>query len=92
MTQGQAPARVIVAGSLNLDLVLTVPRLPAALVDAGVDAAAVRVEPGEASGRAMVTVDDRGANCIVVVSGANSLVGSDHVTSVPFTAGDVLVA
>jgi ribokinase len=39
----------------------------------GIDVSAVVVAGGVATGRALITVDERGENCIVVIPGANSL-------------------
>lgn len=58
----------------------------------GVDTAAVRVCPGEPTGHALVVVDERGENSIVVVPGANDLVGEREVAAVDgLGAGDVLL-
>jgi ribokinase len=141
MTPGPTNARVVVAGSLNLDLIVVVPRLPIpgetvaatgrhdgpggkglnqavaaaragaptafvgclgdddagrrlldALVAEGIDTSAVRIEPGVASGVALVAVDESGANSIVVVPGANSWVQPGEVGAVAVGGHDVLVA
>ena len=41
----------------------------------GVESGAVAVVPGLGTGVAVITVDDRGQNCIVVVAGANAMIG-----------------
>jgi ribokinase len=119
---------IVVVGSLNVDLVVRVPRLPApgettlggdvarypggkganqavavarlgqpvsmvgrvgdddggrllldVLAADGVDASGVRVTPGVPSGTALITVDERGENVIVVSPGANARVSADDV-------------
>ena len=47
--------------------------------DDGVDVTAVAVLPGEATGRALITVDEHAENSIVVVAGANALLRADTV-------------
>ncbi|MGI9529358.1 MAG: ribokinase [Acidimicrobiia bacterium] len=54
--------------------------LTAKLVDEGIDVSGVRTLPG-ASGMAMITIDERGENSIVVGSGANSGVAIDEPAS-----------
>lgn len=49
------------------------------LTAAGVGVSLVRRSPGAATGRAFVTVDDDGRNCIVVAPGANAEVSPDDV-------------
>ena len=141
MSSSGSAGRVVVAGSLNLDLGLAVPRLPrsgetvsasgrqdgpggkglnqavaaaragastafvgcvgdddagrvllGALTAAGIDVEDVRTLPDTASGVAVVAVDDGGANCIVVVAGANGRVEAEQVEAVALGADDVLVA
>ena len=50
-----------------------------ALIDDGVDVSACRVADGVPSGQALITVDARGANTIVVAAGANGLLAADDV-------------
>ena len=45
----------------------------------GVDVTTVAVVPGEATGRAFITVDEQAENSIVVVPGANALMRADMV-------------
>jgi ribokinase len=45
----------------------------------GIDVSTVTTCPGVSTGRALITVDDRAENSIVVVSGANALVVGDDV-------------
>ncbi len=129
--QGSAPApagSVCVVGSINMDLVVRAPRLPAAgetiiggafeqhpggkganqavaaarlgarvamvgavgddafgrsmrqaLEGEGIDAGHVRTVPGVATGVALITVDEKGENTIVVASGANAAVTPQQV-------------
>ena len=51
----------------------------AELSDAGVDVSGVAVLSGEATGVALIVVDDRGENQIAVGAGANAAVTADHV-------------
>lgn len=116
--------RVVVVGSLNIDLMARVERLPepgetvmgsglerlaggkganqavaaaaggaevvmvgcvgsdeagtayiARLSGLGIDVAGIRVEPDCPTGHALITVDERGENSIVVIAGANAAVG-----------------
>ncbi|MBL9031930.1 MAG: ribokinase [Phycisphaerae bacterium] len=53
--------------------------LLAELAAGGVDAGAVRVEPGEPTGAAIITVADGGQNTIVVMPGANARVTPEAV-------------
>src|SRR5262249_37699127 len=58
----------------------------------GLDTSAVRVVAGQPSGLALITVDDRGENTIVVVPGANAAVSPADADAVPVERGDLLVA
>ncbi|MEU9102900.1 ribokinase [Streptomyces xanthophaeus] len=71
-------AEVVMIGAVGADDFGV--RLRSALASAGVDTAALRTVEG-ASGTAHITVDDEGANSIIVVPGANA-----HVTGLE--AGD----
>jgi ribokinase len=67
-----------------------------ALTECGIDTSGVLVMPDEATGVALILVDDAGENLIGVASGANGRVSADHVAAalrraVP-TAGDVVLA
>ena len=133
-------ARVIVAGSINMDVVATAERHPrigetvagrsvdffpggkganqavaaaklgaattlvgrlgqdafgqqlrAFLAAQGVDLSFVHDTPGTPSGTALITVANAD-NTIVVVPGANGMVGSDDVVSVPLASGDVAIS
>ncbi len=58
----------------------------------GVNTDAVAVHPGEPTGTALIVVDARGENTIVVAPGANGRVGRDAVLAVDHAApGDVLL-
>lgn len=59
----------------------------------GVDIAGVRLDPTEATGHALITVDYHGENSIVVVPGANARLPMAAVTEAveTLTAGDVLL-
>lgn len=135
-------ARVVVVGSVNLDLLYRVPHLPRAgetllgadlvrlsggkggnqahaaakiappgvtvamiaclgddegatllrgdLAAAGVDVAGVQTVAGP-SGTALIAVDDRGENTIVVIPGANGAWPESAVASIDMRAGDVVV-
>ena len=50
-----------------------------AVAGAGVDVTSVRTVPGEATGMAIITVDDSAENCIVTTAGANGLVSAGDV-------------
>ncbi len=54
-------------------------RLTSALCDVGVDASAVKIDPAQSTGIAMITVDDAGENRILVVAGANGQVSKADV-------------
>ena len=59
---------------------------------AGIDVSRVRVVEGEASGHALIAVDDRGENTIVVIPGANAALGDEEVDAVDvLVTGDVLL-
>jgi len=60
--------------------------------DAGVDISAVRVVPGAPTGVALVIVDARGENSIVVVAGANGSLEPTALDAVRVDRGDVVVA
>lgn len=49
------------------------------LVKDGIDVSGVAVEDGVPTGIAAITVDESGANCIIVNSGANFKVSSDYI-------------
>ena len=55
--------------------------LLASLQDAGVDTSQVRVLSGVATGSAMIAVDDKGENCIIVSPGANGRLTADDVNA-----------
>ncbi len=58
----------------------------------GIETSGVAVLPGEATGTALIVVDEAGENTIVVASGANRHVGSDALDVVRSTEpGDVLL-
>ena len=62
------------------------------LLALGIDAAAVRVEPGSPTGHALITVDEVGENSIVVVAGANAAVSLDDLAPLDFVGpGDVVL-
>lgn len=131
--------RVVVVGSLNLDLVIGLARMPdsgetvfgdtleqhaggkglnqavaaarlgvpvsmigalgtdasgewlrSVVLEEGIDDCATTTVPGT-SGTAVIEVDATGANRIVVISGANSLVTAEHVTSSLRAIGEVAV-
>lgn len=49
------------------------------LESVGVDTAGVEVLPGETTGQAFITVDDSGANSIILIAGTNALVSRETV-------------
>lgn len=58
----------------------------------GVDVSRVRVVDGEASGHALIAVDDGGENTIIVIPGANGRLGDTEVAAVDdLGPGDVLL-
>ncbi|MFW5469198.1 PfkB family carbohydrate kinase [Knoellia sp. CPCC 206435] len=62
------------------------------LRDRGIDVSRVRVVDGEASGHALIAVDDRGENSIIVIPGANASLGEAEVAAVEdLGPGDVLL-
>ena len=134
--------KVLVVGSLNMDLVVTAPRLPQfgetilggkfatfpggkganqavaiarmgatvsmiglvgnddfgqtlcrVVAKDGIDTKYVGINPKEATGIALITVDTDGRNTIVVASGANLMLTTDHIQAAKqaFSAADVLV-
>ena len=54
-----------------------------ALIEEGVDVDACRVAPEAPSGQALITVDARGTNTIVVAAGANGLLTEDDIELAP---------
>jgi ribokinase len=134
-------AKVIVTGSINMDIVVSTPRLPqpgetvsgselgffpggkganqsvaaarvgaetvfvggvgddrfapeltSFLAGSGVDTSGVRVIPGGSTGVALITVDARGENSIVVVPGANGRLEPADAERARIDRGDVAVA
>ncbi len=61
------------------------------LAERGVDVSRVRVVPGITTGHAVVTVDDRGENSIVILPGANEQAGEPELGRLSTVAGDVLL-
>src|SRR4051812_46987613 len=62
------------------------------LRDNGIDASRVRTVPGEATGHALIAVDDRGENSIIVIPGANGRLDDTEVAAVDeLQPGDVLL-
>jgi len=58
----------------------------------GIDVSRIRTVTGEASGHALIAVDDRGENSIIVIPGANSLLDDTEVCAVDeLEPGDVLL-
>lgn len=57
----------------------------------GVEVGCVRVQPGAPTGMALVVVDRGGENRIVVVAGANAMLGAADVAAVPVDGGDVVL-
>ncbi len=83
---GRDGARTVFVGTVGDDANARL--LRAALTEAGVDVTGLRAAAGP-SGTALITVDDAGANTIVVVPGANATVKPDAVP--PLDPGDVLL-
>ncbi|TCC36250.1 ribokinase [Kribbella speibonae] len=63
----------------------------AGLGDRGVDCSAVLVTPGEATGSAIVVVDEPGENSIIVSPGANGFVRPADVDAAAVRSADVLL-
>ena len=61
------------------------------LVGRGVDCSNVRVVPDEPTGHALIAVDDRGENTIIVVPGANALLTPDQLPVDVLRSADVLL-
>ena len=62
------------------------------LADRGIDVSRVRVVEAEPSGHALIAVDDRGENTIIVVPGANDLLDDTEIDAVDLLGpGDVLL-
>lgn len=62
------------------------------LRDKGVDVSRVRVVAGQASGHALIAVDDHGENSIIVIPGANGWLGEEEIAAVDdLGPGDVLL-
>ncbi|EAP97281.1 ribokinase [Janibacter sp. HTCC2649] len=62
------------------------------LRDRGIDVSRVRTVAGEASGHALIAVDDRGENSIIVIPGANGLLDATEIAAVDALGpGDVLL-
>ena len=57
----------------------------------GIDTSLVRRSGAASSGVALIVVDSKGENTIVVVSGTNALLGPEDVADLTFAAGDVLL-
>lgn len=54
----------------------------------GIDVSRVRTVAGEASGHALIAVDDRGENSIIVIPGANGLLDDTEVSAVDVLGPD----
>ncbi|WP_077489688.1 ribokinase [Sinomonas mesophila] len=74
---GRSGADVVLVGAVGDDA--NGAMLRDAVADAGVDVTHVRTVSGEATGMAIITVDDSAENCIVTTAGANGLVSADDV-------------
>lgn len=74
---GRSGADVVLVGAVGDDV--NGAMLRDAVAAAGVDVTHVRTVPGEATGMAIITVDDSAENCIVTTAGANGLVSADDV-------------
>ncbi|MCJ7821734.1 MAG: PfkB family carbohydrate kinase, partial [Armatimonadetes bacterium] len=57
------------------------PKLRNGLASDGVDVAAVRVDPDEPSGVALILLDESGNNRIIVIKGANARLGEEEVAA-----------
>jgi ribokinase len=57
----------------------------------GIDVLGVRQVPDIASGVALITVDARGENTIVVASGANTMLGTEALADLTLGPGDILL-
>lgn len=57
----------------------------------GIDVLGVRQVPDIASGVALITVDARGENTIVVASGANTMLGTEALDDLAIRPGDILL-
>jgi ribokinase len=62
------------------------------LLEYGVDISRLKVTASVSTGVALITVDQAGQNCIVIVPGANGCVSPEDVAHLPFAAGDVALA
>ena len=90
MAAAAAGAEVLMVGCVGSDAGGTAYLIR--LRDAGVDVSRVRVVEGEASGHALIAVDERGENTIVVIPGANGRLGDTEVDAVELLGpGDVLL-
>ena len=83
-----APVVMVAAVGADPDGVLLVDRLQAE----GVDTTAVTVLPNEVSGTALITVDDVGANTIVVAAGANAALRMTPAAQRTLQQADVVLA
>ena len=73
----RAGGKVAMAGRIGDDVFSGI--LTKSLLDAGVRGDLVRVVPGVPTGSAVITIDGKGENSIVVVPGANATVSSEDV-------------
>lgn len=90
MAAAAAGAQVLMVGCVGSDAGGTA--YVARLRDHGVDVSRLRVLDGEPSGHALIAVDDRGENTIVVIPGANAHLGDAEVDAVDALGpGDVLL-
>jgi ribokinase len=88
LAAARAGATVVMAGAVGRDG-FTGTAL-ANLARAGVDLTAVREVDG-ATGAALILLDAKGENVIVVVPGANAAVDAAQASALPLAAGDVLL-
>jgi ribokinase len=86
----QAGARTVMIGRLGADAFGE--QLHRFLDEHAVDTARVARVKDVTSGTAVIVVDDRGENTIVVVPGANGLLAPADVEPAPATDGDVLLS